>query len=363
MFASQQNTAQIYPFKVALSFDDILLVPKYSTIRSRSEVNLETRISDKLTLKIPIISTNMDTVTGVTMAIKMGQLGGLGILPRFETADEQAGKVSEIVSGGAVAAASVGIKPGNLERAEMLVNAGATVLNIDIAHGHMSQNIEFTKELKNRFGKQITLISGICSTGESADALYRAGADSVFVGIGSGSICTTRIQTGCGLPTFDSLLRIQGIARKHKKTFIPCAGLKNSGDIVKSLAAGASAVALGSMLAGTDEAPGELVEVNGKKFKAHNGSTSLEEKQKQVEKDSGGKTQTYVKHIEGVAGYVPYKGPVEELIALLLAGVRSGFSYCGARNINELWKNAEFVAITPNGRTENGAHDIVTSIY
>ncbi len=358
MFASQHNPSP-NTFKLALSFDDVLLVPKYSTINSRSEVNLETKISSNLTLKMPIISTNMNSVTGLAMAIKMSELGGMGILPRFEAAEQQAEKVAQIASKGAIAAASIGIKPGSMERAELLVNAGAKVLNIDVAHGHMEQNINFTREIKNKFMDNITLISGICATGECANDLFNAGADSVFVGVGGGSICTTRIQTGSGLPTFDSLLRISAVARKYNKTFIPCAGLKNSGDIVKSLAAGASAVAVGSMLAGTDETPGEIIEIEGKKYKKYNGSTSVEEKNYHIQSEPQNKSESYNKHIEGVSGYVPYKGSVEELVELLLAGVKSGFSYSGARNLNELWSNAEFVQITSQGKVESGAHDIV----
>ncbi len=344
-------------FPLALSFDDVLLIPQRSKINSRSEVDLTTQIAPNLELKIPLVATNMDTVTGVEMAIKMSQLGGMGILPRFESIGSQAEKAEEIAKAGEVAAASIGIKE-DLERAEALVKAGATVLNIDVAHGHMQQNLEFTRKVKAHFGNKITLISGIASTGECAEDLYKAGADSVFVGIGGGSICTTRIQTGCGLPTLDSLLRIKDVARKMRKTFIPCAGIKNSGDIVKSLAAGASAIAAGSLFAGTEETPGETVEVNGKLYKRYNGSTSLREKQKHLKNTSDKKSKTYVKHIEGVEGLVEYKGPVEETVSLLTAGIRSGFSYCGAKNLTELWKRAKFVRITQGGVRENGAHDV-----
>ena len=343
---------------VALSFDDVLLVPKKSSVKSRSEVDLSTQINSELTLKIPVIATNMDTVTGVEMAVRMSELGGMALLPRFEPIEAQTAKVKEVVNRGGLGAASIGIKEG-LKRAEALVESGATVLNIDVAHGHMQQNLDFTKEIRERFEKGVTIISGIAATAECAEDLYKAGADCVFVGIGGGSICTTRIQTGCGLPTFESLLRIQAIARHMGKTYIPCAGVRNSGDIVKSLAAGASAVSLGSLLAGTLEAPGELLEINGKYYKSYNGSTSAQEKNKHLERVPDGKSKAYSAHIEGVEALVEYKGEVGEVVEGLLAGIRSGFSYCGVKNLKDLWEIAEFVRTTPGGIKESGAHDII----
>ena len=287
-------------FPLALSYDDVLLVPQYSSINSRSEVSLTSQISPNLILTTPIISTKMDTVTGVEMAVAIGKMGGLGILPRFESVEEQADKVKRVKDAGVVAAAAIGVKPGFIERADALVKAGATVLDVDVAHGHMKQTLEATKEVKNRFGDTITLIAGIAATEESADDLYEAGADSILVGIGGSPICSTRIVTGCGLPVFASLLEVAKSARKHKKTFIPDAGTRNSGDIVKAFGAGASAVLCGFLLAGTDEAPGMLVEVNGKKYKTYNGSTSVTEKRKHLEKDGGDKNGNYTIQIEGV---------------------------------------------------------------
>lgn len=343
----------------ALSFDDVLLVPKYSQINSRSDINLKTILSKQLTLDIPLITTNMDTVTGVEMAIAISKLGGIGVLPRFETEERQIQKVKDVVSQSQRVAASVGIKNGSLKRAEMLVEAGATALDVDVAHGHMQQTIDFTNDLKNKFGDKITIMSGIVATGEAADALYSAGADVVTVGVGGGSICSTRIQTGCGIPTFASLIDVQKVARKHKKTYIPLAGIKNSGDIVKSLAAGASAIRGGNLFAGTDETPGNIITFEGKRYKQYNGSTSEKEKIKHVEEGTV-QDKMYTKHIEGYEGLIPYKGPLEDVVIKLLAGVRSGISYCGAKNIPELWEKAEFIRVTSAGNRENGAHDILT---
>jgi IMP dehydrogenase len=343
---------------LALSFDDVLLIPQYSEINSRSEVDLSTKISPNLILKIPLISTNMSTVTGVEMATKMAELGGMGILPRFETIEVQAEKVAQIKSRGGVAVASIGLKE-EMIRAEALIKAGATALNIDVAHGHMKQNLDFIKGVRNHFGDKITIIGGVAATAECAEDLYKAGADCVFIGIGGGSICTTRIQTGCGLPTLDSVFRVGEIAKKLGKSCIAGAGVRNSGDIVKALAAGASAIAGGNLFAGTDEAPGELVEINGRKYKRYEGSTSEEEKRRHLETNPEGKSDTYTQHIEGVAGLIEYKGPVEAIVISLLAGVKSGFSYCGAKNLAELWEKSKFVRVTHEGAKESGAHDLI----
>jgi len=343
---------------MALSFDDVLLVPQRSKVLSRSDVDLSTKITQELELKIPLISTNMDNITGVAMAIKMHELGGIGVLPRFESVESQVQKVKKVASVGAKVIASVGIKEGELERAEMLVLSGVSGLDVDVAHGHMSKAIDFTAMLKNKFGNKVAIIGGIASTGECAEDFYKAGADVVSVGIGGGSICSTRIQTGCGVPTLASLLDIAPIAKKYKKTFFPLAGIKNSGDIVKSLAAGSCAIRGGNIFSGTDEAPGDIIEIDGRYYKRYNGSTSEEEKIKQRNLGSNGKNKHYTIHIEGYEALVPYKGPVEDVVQRLLAGVRSGFSYCGASNIDELQRNATFIKITNAGISENGAHDV-----
>ena len=344
---------------LALSYDDVLLVPQYSEVESRSDVDLTTKISPTLTLKVPLISTKMDTVTGVKMALALGKLGGLGILPRFESINSQANKVKKVAKSGILAAGAVGVKAGYLERAEALVKAGATAINVDVAHGHMKKTLEATKSLKQKFGNKITLISGIAATYESAVDLYEAGADCLLVGIGVGSTCTTRIMTGFGLPSITSLLETAKAAKKYKKTFATDGGVRNSGDIVKTLATGASAIVSGNLFAGCDEAPGELVKVKGRKYKRYHGSASFAEKSKHVWMDSSDKNDNYTIQIEGVESLVSYKGPLKPHVEKILAGVRSGLSYAGARNIPEFWKRAKFVRITSAGFKENGAHDVL----
>ncbi|PIR43075.1 guanosine monophosphate reductase [candidate division WWE3 bacterium CG10_big_fil_rev_8_21_14_0_10_32_10] len=344
---------------LALSYDDVLLVPKYSEIESRSEIDLSSKISKNLTIKIPLIPTKMDTITGVEMAIKLGELGSFAILPRFETPELQAEKVYKIAKKVKNVAAAVGAKDGFLERAELLVKAGATIINIDVAHGHMKKTIKATKMIKQKFGDKITLISGITSTYECARDLYKAGADCLLVGVGAGSICTTRIMTGFGVPIITALLNTAKAAKEFNKTFMPDAGTRNSGDIVKALACGACGVVAGNIFAGTKETPGEIIEIKGKKYKAYNGSASKSEKIKQVEKYNKDKNEMYIIHTEGVEGIVPYKGNVEDVIQKLLAGVRSGLAYAGALNIKDFYNKAEFIRITSGGLRESNYHDII----
>lgn len=342
---------------LALSYDDVLLVPSYSEIGSRSEVDLSTQITSRLKLKLPFISINMNDVTGVDMAITLGKLGGIGFLPRFLSDNDQADMVAKVKKAGVLACAAVGIKDGFIERAQKLVSAGADALTIDVAHGHMKKTIDATRDLKQKFGTKVDIISGVVATYQGAKDLFKAGADSVRVGVGPGTICITRIQTGVGVPQITAVMEASRAAREFKKTVLCDGGTKNTGDIVKGLASGASGVIIGSQFAGTDEAPGKLVVKAGMKFKNYNASTSLTEKEKHVRKLNGlGKD--YTKHIEGIESIVPYKGPVSEIITVMEANVRSGLSYCGAATISELWRKAQFIRVSPMGSKENGAHDV-----
>lgn len=349
---------KINDIQLGLSYDDVLLVPQYSNIKSRSDVELSTQITPHVKLNLPLISINMSDVTGVDMAITLAKLGGMGLLPRFDTAENQATMVSQVKKENVFVGVAVGCKDGYLERAEMLANAGADIITLDVAHGGMQSAIEATSELKRRFGKQIDIVSGVVGTYETAVSLYKAGADSVRVGVGPGTICITRTQTGFGVPQITAVLDCSRAARKFGKTILCDGGTKNSGDIVKGLAAGASAVIVGSQFAGHDEAPGELIIRDGIKYKTYNASTSLAEKKKHVEKLKC-LPGAYTNHIEGVESLVPYKGSLKTSMDRWLANIRSGYSYCGAKNIEELWKKAKFIRVTPNGVRESGAHDVI----
>lgn len=334
---------------LALSYDDVLLVPQYSKINSRSDISLKTKISPRITLGIPLISANMSDVTDSKMATAIAHLGGLGVIPRFISIETQADEVRKVKSENVLVGAAVGARNGIVERSEALVKAGVDILFIDVAHGHMQKNLDATTKLKQLFGNSVDIVSGNSATFEATNALFKAGADCVKVGIGPGSICTTRIETGSGVPQITAIIDSARAARKHKKYIIADGGVKTAGDIVKGLAAGASAIMAGNIFAGTDEASGKFLIKNGLKFKVYNASTSLAEKSKQESNT----------HIEGVESIVPYKGTLANLIERYTANIRSGFSYSGAQNINELWKNAKFVRVTPMGKLENGWHDVI----
>ncbi len=344
---------------LALSYDDVLLVPQYSEINSRNEVDLKTKISTNVILNIPLISANMSDVTDSKMAISLAKLGGLGVIPRFLPIELQANEVAAVKNEKLLVGAAVGARNGIIERAEALVKAGVDILFIDVAHGHMQKNIEATTKLKQMFGKSVDIVSGNSATYDAADALFKAGADSVKVGVGPGSICTTRIETGSGVPQITAILESARAARKHKKFVIADGGAKTSGDCVKGLAAGASSIMAGSIFAGTNEAPGKIIKKDGLKYKVYNASTSLAEKTRHSIFNLSETEKHYIKQIEGVESIVPCKGPLKDLIEKFSANIRSGFSYSGAKNIESLWKNAKFVRITSQGLRESGAHDVL----
>ena len=340
-----------------LSMDDVLLIPQRSTINSRSEVDLSWQLNG-YTRTSPIIAINMDCVVGVDMAIAMGKVGSLAIIPRFDTPEVQSEKVKKVKAAGVPVAAAIGVKPDDWKRLEMLITAGVDHISIDVAHGHLVRVSDFIRQIRQKYPK-LNLSAGVIGTYEAARDLFEAGVDSIRVGVGPGTICTTRIQTGCGAPQFTALTECARAARKYKKIVIADGGTKNSGDIVKCLAAGASAVLVGSQLAGCDECPVDAVEINGKKYKPYNASTSFAEKQRQLQKYGTGKDKSYVKHVEGIEGFVPCKGTVAEVLEKLHAGIRSGYSYCNAHNTPELWKNARFCQVTALGIRENATSGIV----
>ena len=346
-------------FETGLTFDDLLLVPRYSKINSRSEVDISSNLTPQIRLQIPIISSNMSDITDAKMAITLGKLGSLGVLPRFVTPEEEANNVQKIKKEKLISAAAVGCKKGEFERAEKLIKAGVDILVIDVAHGHMEQHIKMTKRVKMVFGKKVKIISGNVATYQGAYDLFKAGADSIKVGIGPGSVCITRVETGFGVPQMTAVFETVRAARKFKKTVICDGGMKSSGDIVKALAAGSSAVMTGYLFAGTKEAPGKVITKNGKLYKTYNGSTSLNEKIAHLKKVRKVVNENYLNQIEGVESIVPYKGPVSEILEKYCSNIRSGFSYCGAKNIKTLWERAKFMQITNNSLRENGSHDVI----
>jgi IMP dehydrogenase len=343
---------------LALTYDDVLLVPQKTDIKSRLDVDLSTYITPKIKIKFPVVAINMDTVVGVDMARAMYNCGSLVFYPRFKSIKDTIEDIKILLSEGVVFIPAVGVKESEYERAEVLIKAGCKVLTIDVAHGHMTSVIELTKKLSKNYPK-VELVAGTIATYEAAKDLFDAGACTVRVGVGPGTICTTRQVTGCGVPNITATLEAYEAAKKFSGIVVTDGGTKNSGDIVKGLAAGANVHVVGSQIAGSEECPGPIVEINGKKYKGYNGNTSKKEKEAQYERDKTDKHDKYIDFIEGVESFVPYKGPVKSVLAKLEPGIRSGFTYCNARNINELHKNAQFIRVSPISVVENGYHGVM----
>jgi len=471
-------------FKEGLTFDDILLVPKYSDITSRSQTDLSTKLSRNISINIPFVSANMDTVTESSMAVTMARAGGIGILHRFLTIKEQANEVLKVKRSGSViienpysissdksvldalnyaedkeisgllvvdsnsklvgiiterdllfadtnnpiqdvmtkdvvtakpgvtldeakeilhkhrieklpitddlgiikglitskditnntdypnaskdkkgrplVGAAVGVKGDFLERSESLLDAGADVLVVDIAHGHSENALNTVRNIKKAF-PECELIAGNIATAQGAEDLIKAGVDAVKVGVGSGSICITRVITGSGVPQLTAVMDCAKIGKDHGIPIISDGGTRTSGDATKALAAGASSVMVGSMLGGTDESPGTVLTKNGKRFKVYRGMASLAASIGRKSKESGSISfdddlNDYV--AEGVEAMVLYKGTVTDILKQLTGGVRSGLSYCGAHTIPQMQENAEFIKMSRAGFAESQPHDV-----
>lgn len=472
---------------VALTFDDVLMVPKYSPVTSRGAVSTVTRLTPNIECAIPIVSANMDTVTEASMAVVMARTGGLGIIHRFLTPERQAQEISRvkraesyvvsepltvssgtalnralermkeadvssvlvIQENGALAGiltgrdlslapsdcktvdelmtplsrlvvghcditlreaqellhkhrveklplvddskkvcglitaqdilklqrdpnatkdergrlrvgAAIGVRASDIDRAGLCLDAGADLLVLDIAHGHSSLAVDTVRNLKSNF-PQAEIMAGNVATPDGVRDLAKAGAESVKVGVGSGSICTTRIVTGAGFPQLSAVVECAEAARACGVTLISDGGIRNSGDITKAIAAGADAVMLGSLLAGTTESPGAAVVRDGRRYKVVRGMASLTANVDRSKVESGGEVDPsdWERVVpEGVEAVVPYRGPVRDILHLLVGGLRSGLTYSGASNLEELRENAEFVRITGAGMAESRHHDV-----
>lgn len=473
--------------EVGLTFDDVLLVPKRSAIRSRKAVDTSTLLTPSIRLAIPVVSANMDTVTEDNMAIAVAQAGGIGILHRFMTIEQQVEmarrvkraesfvvedpitinpqatlaearqKMADTKIGGLVVTddehhllgmltardilfapkdsdrvesvmkerkdlvvahqdeslssarlrlhahrieklplvdendrvvglitaqdiiklqdhpqatkdekgrlrvgAAVGVRSDDIERAEALLGVDVDVLVIDVAHGHSEQVLDMVRDLKDRFS-HVQVVAGNVATPDGVRDLVEAGADAVKVGVGSGSICITRVVTGFGVPQLTAVSECAKMGHALGAPIIADGGIRTSGDITKALAAGASTVMLGSLLAGTDQAPGAAVIRNGRRYKIVRGMASLTANvdRKRVASQKDVDDEEWVEVVpEGVEAVVPYRGDVGDILHQLIGGLCSGLSYCGAHTLEELAANAEFIRITPAGKEESGVHDV-----
>ena len=339
-----------------LTFDDVLLVPAYSEVLPR-EVSLKTRFTRHISLDIPVASAAMDTVTEAPMAIALAKEGGIGVIHKNMSTELQAAEVAKAHNAGCRVAAGVGITADALERTTALVEAGVDAIVLDSAHGHSKGVIKALKKIKAAF-PTLDVVVGNVATYDGTKALIDAGADAVKVGIGPGSICTTRVVAGVGVPQLSAIFDAYKAAEGSDVPIIADGGLRYSGDIVKALAAGADCVMCGSILAGSEETPGEVIEdfKNGKKFKIYRGMGSIDAMEA-GSRDRYFQTGAMKLVPEGIVGKVPYKGKVADIIYQLMGGLRSGMGYSGAKDLDTL-KTAKFVRITQNGVIENHPHDL-----
>lgn len=366
----------IQNIRTALTFDDVLIRPNYSDF-DRDEISVSTKITRNISLSCPITSSPMDTVTEAPLAIALAEFGGIGFIHRNLTVKDQADEVAKVKAAKYIVGAAVGSSKGYEERVAALVKAGVDIIIVDSAHGHSVKVIDAVRYIKANHN--VDVIAGSVATSEGAEALIEAGADGLRVGMGPGAICSTRIVSGMGVPQMTAIFDTAVAARKHGIPLIADGGISYSGDVVKALAAGASTVMFGRLFAATEESPGAIHDLppeqvpsrfhsildgsKSYKFKEYRGMGSIGamERGKQIssEDEFHGKNFTGDTLIaEGVEGLVPCSGTVRQLAEQMVGGVLSGMYYVGARSIEELWQNAEFIRITQASLTESHPHDL-----
>ncbi|WP_339102527.1 guanosine monophosphate reductase [Haloterrigena salinisoli] len=335
--------------RTGLSYGDVLLVPNRSPVDSRSDVDLSTNLTPSVELETPLVSAAMDTVTEAELAIALSRAGGFGVLHRFLTPAEQAEQVERVNDADERVGAAVGIDEDYVGRSAALVEAGVDALVVDVAHGHMERTIEAVERLREEF-PETDLVAGNVATPEGVEDLAAAGADCVKVGIGPGSHCTTRKVAGAGVPQLTAVDDCAEAAEALEVTVCADGGIRTSGDAVKALMAGADTVMMGSLFAGTEEAPGAVVEVDGTRYKRSRGmaTTTAAEKRDDKEED--------VRADEGVEALTPYKGPVADVVEEFCAGIQSGLSYCGGHTIPDAREKAEFIRVAASAKEREGYH-------
>lgn len=343
---------------LALTFDDILIKPAASNILP-TEVSLKTELGRGIILEAPILSAAMDTVTEGPMALALSRLGGMGIIHRNLPIENQAEEVAFVKKEGLLVGAAIGVGEGWKDRLDALLKAKADLIIVDTAHGHSQRVIDAVKEVRDK-NPDLLIGAGNVATAEATIALAEAGADIIKVGVGPGSICTTRIVTGIGVPQVSAILECVKEAKRFGLKIVADGGIRYSGDIAKALACGADCVMLGSLLAGTSEAPGDMIVEGEDQFKVYRGMGSM------GAMGSGSKDRYFQMQVndstklvaEGVEGRVAFKGDLEPIIYQLLGGVRAAMGYVGAENLQAFHQNAKLVQITNAGRQESHVHDI-----
>ncbi len=342
----------------SLTFDDVLLLPRYSNILP-SETDITLNLSKKISLKVPFLSSAMDTVTESKMAIAMADAGGIGIIHRNLNIKNQTKEIIKVKKKKLMVGAAVGTNKEDIERFKNLVDSGCDLIVIDTAHGHSEKVLKTLSKLK-KTRKSVPICVGNIATGEAAIKLYNSGADIIKVGIGPGSICTTRMVAGIGVPQISAIMDVRLALKNKKIKIISDGGIKFSGDIAKALAAGADAIMMGSIFAGTEESPGKKFKIKGKIYKQYRGMGSI------GAMSSGSANRYFQKNFkdkskfvpEGVDGRVSYKGKVSKIIYQLKGGLRSSMGYIGAKNLKQISKNAKFIKITKAGFYESMVHSV-----
>ena len=344
--------------KDSLTFDDVTLVPQYSSILPNNTIT-DCKLSNNLKLKIPLISSAMDTVTESKMSLAMSRSGGIGVIHRNLSIEKQMIEVQKVKNSNCLVGAAIGVGPKDIERAEELARIKTDLIVIDTAHGHTKKVLSIIKKIKKKL-KSSTLCVGNIATGKAAKFLADNGVDIVKVGIGPGSICTTRLVAGIGVPQLSAVMDVKKALKNYKTKIISDGGIKFSGDLAKAIAAGADAIMIGSLFSGTVESPGKIIKYKGKVYKNFRGMGSI------GAMNAGSADRYYQKKFkdvtkyvpEGVEGMVKFKGPVKEIIYNLVGGLKSSMGYLGAKTINDLQKKGQFLKISKAGFYESMVHNV-----
>ncbi len=347
------------PIKEVLTFDDVTLTPKYSEILP-NDVDTSIKLTKTLKLKIPILSSAMDTVTESKMAIEIAKAGGIGVIHRNLNIKDQIKEIKKVKKYNLLVGAAVGAGPNEFKRAQEILKENIDMIVVDTAHGHTKKVGEIIKFIKRKRNRKTALCAGNIATPDAAKFLMKLGVDIIKVGIGPGSICTTRLVAGIGVPQLSAILNVRNGIKNKKVKIISDGGIKYSGDLAKAFAAGADAVMIGSLFAGTDEAPGKLIKRKGKLFKSFRGMGSVGAMNKgSADRYFQSKQRDASKYVpEGVEGLAKYKGKVDKIIYKLVGGLRSSMGYLGSKQIKYLRNKPEFVKITKAGFYESMVHNV-----
>ena len=347
------------PIKEALTFDDVTMAPKYSEVLP-SDVDTSTQLSNNLRLKIPLLSSAMDTVTESKMAISLAKAGGIGVIHRNLDVKKQIQEIKKVKKQKLLVGAAVGAGPKEVERAKAILKENVDLIVVDTAHAHSKKVADIIKLIKKNKNSTTTLCAGNIATANAAKFLIKLGVDVIKVGIGPGSICTTRLVAGIGVPQLSAILEVKKGVKNNKTKIISDGGIKYSGDLAKALSAGADAVMIGSLFAGTMETPGKLIKKNGKLFKSFRGMGSVGAMNKgSADRYFQKKQKDSTKYVpEGVEGFVKYKGEVGSIIYKLVGGLKSSMGYLGAKKVYNLKKKPNFVKITKAGFYESMVHNV-----